>query len=162
MTAGRKPGALRALDKKEYETLAAFRYALRQFFRFSETAAEEVGLAPQQYQAMLAIKGFPGRDYITVNELARQLLIKHNSAVGLVNRLALQGLARREPSREDARMVLVSLTAPGVRVFEKLAAAHRNELRRIAPQLIQFYDYFSSAPAAAISSGRKRPVRSKA
>ena len=57
------------LDKAQYEALAAFRYALRKFLRFSESAAQAAGITPQQHQALLAIKGFPGRDQVTVGEL---------------------------------------------------------------------------------------------
>jgi DNA-binding MarR family transcriptional regulator len=141
-TAGRKP----AIDKSEYEILASFRYALRGFLSFSEAAADEVGLAPQQYQALLAVKGYPGRDVVTINELAHQLLIKHNSAVGLVDRLEAEHLVARRPSAEDRRKVNVQLTAKGSRIFEKLAAAHRRELRRIGPDLARFLAYFSHPP----------------
>lgn len=75
-----------ANKKSDYEALAAFRYALRQFLRFSEDAAATEGLSPQQHQALLAIKGFPGRDSVTIGELAEKLQVRHNSAIGLVDR----------------------------------------------------------------------------
>jgi DNA-binding MarR family transcriptional regulator len=131
------------LDKSEYEILAAFRYTLRRFLSFSEAAAGEVGLAPQQYQALLAVKGYPGREVVTINELAHQLLIKHNSAVGLVDRLEEEGLVARQTAMDDRRKVNVRLTAKGSRVFQKLAAANRLELQRIGPELSSFLDYFS-------------------
>ena len=131
------------LDAGEYEMLAAFRYTLRHFLSFSETAAAEVGLAAQQYQALLAIKGCAGRDSVTINELAGLLLIKHNSAVGLVDRLESEGLVKRSIAAEDRRKVNVRLTRKGVRVFERLAATHRDELRRIGPKLSEFLEYFS-------------------
>ena len=61
------------LTKSEYEMLAAFRYHLRQFLRFSEDAAQAAGLTPRQHQALLAIKGFPKRQSVTIGELAEQL-----------------------------------------------------------------------------------------
>ena len=137
------------LDKAEYEMLAAFRYTLRRFLSFSETAAGEVGLAPQQYQALLAIKGYAGREVVTINELAHQLLIKHNSAVGVVDRLEKEGLVTRKTAPEDRRKVNLRLTAKGARVFEKLAAAHRLELQRMAPELARFLAYFSRPPGEA-------------
>jgi DNA-binding MarR family transcriptional regulator len=133
----------RALDPREYEALAAFRHALRHFLSFSEAAAAEMGLAAQQYQALLAIKGTPGRDAVTINELAGLLLIKHNSAVGLVDRLESEGLVKRSIAPEDRRKVNVRLTRKGARVFERLAAVHRDELRRIGPKLGEFLKYFS-------------------
>ena len=123
------------VTKAEYETLAAFRYALRQFLRFSEEAAQTVGLAPQQYQALLAIKGFPGRDRVLIGELAERLQIRHHSAVGLVDRLVAQGLVMREQAQTDRRQVYVVLTEHGADVLSRLAAAHRDELRHMGPQL---------------------------
>ena len=75
------------LTKKHYETLAAWRHALRRFLHFSQEAARAAGIPPQQHQALLAIKGFPERDHTTIGELAERLHLKHHSAVGLVNRL---------------------------------------------------------------------------
>ncbi|MBV8329681.1 MAG: winged helix-turn-helix transcriptional regulator [Verrucomicrobia bacterium] len=134
MGSGKKKGLPR-VTKGEYEALAAFRYSLRQFLHFSEVAAASAGLTPRQYQALLAIKGFPGRDSATVGELAEQLQIAHHSAVGLVDRLGLQRLVVREPSTQDRRQVYVSLTAHGAEVLDKLASAHREELRRLGSRL---------------------------
>jgi DNA-binding MarR family transcriptional regulator len=122
------------LEASEYQQLASFRYALRSFLRFSETAAEGLGLTAQQYQALLAVCASAG-GHVMINDLAQQLLIRHNSAVGLVDRLTAQGLLTREPSAEDGRKVHLRLTAKGDRVLEKLAEVHREELRRIGPQL---------------------------
>lgn len=124
------------LDAGEYQQLASFRYALRSFLRFSEAAAEGVGLTAQHYQALLALCATTNHR-ATINDLARELLIRHNSAVGLVDRLTSQGLVSREPSPEDGRKVHLRLTAKGDRVLERLAEVHREELRRIAPQLRQ-------------------------
>lgn len=125
----------RRLSKSEYESLSAFRYALRRFLKFSEGAADSVGLTPHQHQALLVIKGFPGRDYVTNGELAERLQIKHHSAVGLVNRLESQGLILRVQGERDKREVYVALTARGAELLERLTTAHREELRRIGPML---------------------------
>ena len=122
------------LDAAEYQQLASFRYALRSFLRFSEAAAEKVGLTAQHYQALLAVCA-TADGHVTINDLAQQLLIRHNSAVGLVDRLTAQGLLARAPSAEDGRKVHLRLTSKGDRVLEKLAEVHREELRRIGPQL---------------------------
>jgi DNA-binding MarR family transcriptional regulator len=126
---------IRKVTKEEYELLADFRFHLRQFLRFSEEAAQTVGLTPQYHQALLTIKGFPGRERVTIGELAERLQIKHHSAVGLVNRLVAQGLVVRENATDDRRIVYVSLTEAGSHVLEQLTAAHRDELRRIGVTL---------------------------
>jgi DNA-binding MarR family transcriptional regulator len=123
------------ITRAEYETLAAFRHSLRQFLRFSEEAANGAGLTPQQHQALLAIKGFPGRDRVTIGELAERLQIRHHSAVGLADRLVSARLIAREQSAADRRQVFLALTARGEAVLEKLSAAHKEQLRRVAPQI---------------------------
>jgi len=118
-----------------YRTLAILRKALRAFLHFSQEAARGAGLPPQQHQALLAIKGFPGREYVSVRELAGELHVKHHSAVGLVDRLARRGLVRRRASGGDRRRVEVHLTPRGEALVRRLSAAHLEELRRIGPQL---------------------------
>ncbi|HEX5218561.1 MAG TPA: MarR family transcriptional regulator [Verrucomicrobiae bacterium] len=123
------------LTKAEYEMLAALRFALRQFLRFSEEAAQAAHLTPQQHQALLAIKGFPGRDTVTVSELAERLQLRHHTAVELIDRLQNELLVKRKPHESDGRKVVIGLTARGEQVLEKLSEAHREQLRRIGPQL---------------------------
>lgn len=123
------------LRKAQYETLAAFRYALRKFIHFSEMAAETAGVTPQQHQALLAIKGFPGRDRVTVGELAERLQLRHHSAVGLIDRLVLEKLVARAASKADRRQVLVQLTNHGEKTLEKLSSTHRKQLKQIGPEL---------------------------
>jgi DNA-binding MarR family transcriptional regulator len=124
-----------AMTKAEYEVLAEFRYHLRVFLNFSAAVAGKLGLTPQQYQALLAIKGFPSREQISVGELAERLQIQHHSAVGLIDRLVAENLIDRSPAPNDRRKVYLSLTKKGNSVLEKLADTHREELRQLAPQL---------------------------
>jgi len=133
---------------REYEILAAFRYALRLFLRFSEDAAQAVGLTPQQHQALLAIRGYPGRQRITISELAERLQIRHHSAVGLLHRLESNGLiVRSGAAGPDRRHVFVSLTEKGAQLLEELSAAHREELRHVGPQLNLLLDHLSDSPS---------------
>lgn len=125
------------VTKSEYESLAALRYALRQFLHFSEQAARLAGLTPQQHQALLAVKGFPKHDTISIAELAERLKIRHHSAVGLANRLISEQLLKRQTDPADRRRVLISVTAKGEAILEKLSEAHRAELKRTAPVLTQ-------------------------
>ena len=127
------------LATHDYAQLAAFRHALRGFLRFSERAAAKAGLTAQHYQAMLVLRGCPEEQQITINDLAQQLLIKHTSAVELVDRLALEGLVVREGSRDDRRKVELRLTGRGREVLAKLAAMHRSQLKRIGPLMKRFF-----------------------
>jgi DNA-binding MarR family transcriptional regulator len=126
--------------KAQYEALAEFRYALRRFIRFSEEAARAAGVTAQQYQALLAIRGFPARDKVTVGELAERLQLRHHSAVGLIDRLELEKLVARAPSGADRRQVFVELTDRGEELLENLASVHREQLKRIGPGIRQLLE----------------------
>jgi len=119
------------LTKRDFEALARFRFAIRRYLRFSEETVRDHGLAPQQYVLLLALKGFPERDWATVRELADRLQLRHHSVVELVNRVQSQGLVERAAHPDDGRAVRVLLTAEGEAVLGRLSALHRDELRRM-------------------------------
>lgn len=119
------------LSKNVYEYLAEFRYQLRKFLKFSEQAAQEVGLTPQQHQLLLGIKGYPKRDYATPRELAERLQITHHSCVGLIDRCEQLELVCRRKNPEDGRSVLVEVTSKGIEILEKLSEIHLDEIQRI-------------------------------
>jgi DNA-binding MarR family transcriptional regulator len=126
----------RQYSSSDYESLAGVRYQIRRFLHFSEQAARNAGLEPQQHQLMLALKGLPEGTRPRVGELAERLQIKHHSAVELINRLAAAGYVRRRPADEDRREVLIVLTPKGERVLRELSFHHRVELRKRGPLLI--------------------------
>ncbi|MFG1975275.1 MarR family winged helix-turn-helix transcriptional regulator [Nonomuraea fuscirosea] len=119
------------LTKQDFEALARFRFGIRSYLRFSEEAVRAAGLTPQQYQLLLALKGFPGRDWASVRELADRLLLRHHSVVELIGRAQKQGLVRRGAHPSDGRAVRVMPTPEGERVMARLGALHRDELRRM-------------------------------
>ena len=123
----------KAVSDREYQSLAAFRAALRRFQHFSEEEARAAGLTPQQHQAMLAVRG--ATEAMTVGGLAEQLQVRHHSAVGLVDRLAAQDLIERVRGAGDRREVHLALTPRGEEILSSLSATHRAELRRLGPQL---------------------------
>ena len=91
------------LSKSEYEQLAEFRYRIRKFLRFSESAVRQLEVTPQQYLLLLAIKGYPGRDYATPGELAERLQITHHACVELINRCEEFELVTRRANPDDGR-----------------------------------------------------------
>jgi DNA-binding MarR family transcriptional regulator len=119
------------LTKQDFEALARFRFGIRRYLRFSEETVRRHGVTPQQYQLMLALKGFPGRDWAVVRELADRLQLRHHSVVELVNRAQSQGLVDRTGDPDDARAVRVVLTDQGEQLLGRLSALHRDELRRM-------------------------------
>lgn len=133
------------MNKTDLEALAEFRYQLRRFLRFSEDLVQREGLTPLQYQLMLQIRGFPGRNWASVGELAERLQARHHGTVALVSRCEEAGLVRREKDPDDRRAVRVHLTASGEQQLAKLARLHRDELASLAQvfrvtRLAQFND----------------------
>jgi DNA-binding MarR family transcriptional regulator len=116
------------MSKADLETLAHFRYQLRRYLRFSEEATRRKGITPLQYLLLLQIKGFPGREWATVGELAERLQAKHHGVVSLISRCEAAGLVRRSVSRSDRRRVEVQLTREGDECLQQLASLHRAEL----------------------------------
>ena len=132
------------MTQQDYAALAAFRRSLREFQAFSEDAARTAGLTPQQHQALLAIRGFGADRGITVGDLAHHLLLRHHTAVGLVDRLVRASLVVRTHDEGDRRRVLLTLTARADKVLTKLSATHLMEMRRNAPELVKLIRRFSA------------------
>ena len=116
------------MDKLAFETLANFRYEIRKFLRFSENVTRKAGITPLQYLMLLNIKGYPGRDWATVGELAERLQAQHHGVVALVSRCEKQGFVERRRSTEDRRRIEVRLLPKGEDYVERLANAHRVQL----------------------------------
>jgi DNA-binding MarR family transcriptional regulator len=121
----------------DYGALADFRYEVRRFLHFAEEAAQAAGIEPQQYQALLAIRGLPTWTRATIGALAERMQIRHHSAVELSGRLERAGWIKRSRSDTDRREVLLLLTRRGERLLESLSRLHRRELRTTAPKLIE-------------------------
>jgi DNA-binding MarR family transcriptional regulator len=125
------------ISKNDIESLAQFRYALRQFLRFSERAARQSGVSPQQHQLLMTIKGMHGRNWANVAEIAERLQVSHHAAVALVTRAQNLKLVKRTQGIEDRRTVEVSLTPAGEALIGELAEMHHQEIGRLAGILLK-------------------------
>jgi DNA-binding MarR family transcriptional regulator len=141
----------------DYRRLAAFRHALRRFLAFSEAAARDAGITPQQHQALLAIKGAAGLQAATVGYLAEQLLLQPHSAAELAERMVKSGLLERRESAADRRRVVLALTPAAERVLRDLSADHIRELRQSAPVIGGLFDVLK--PECAGRAPRKKSHR---
>jgi DNA-binding MarR family transcriptional regulator len=131
-----------ALESKEltaasYQQLAEFRYRIRRFLHFSEEAARENGLEPQQHQLLLAVKGLPPGTHPTVKTLSDRMCLRHHSTVELINRLADRGAIVRRHSTEDRRQVFIELTPHGEHLLRQLSVLHFEELQNAGPTLVE-------------------------
>lgn len=116
--------------RQSLRELAQFRYELRRFLRFSERAARQAGVTPQQHQLMLGVAGFTSRGWANISELAEFLQARHNAVVGLVERARRKGLVRKGRVEGDLRFIRVELSPKGKKLLAQLSALHRKELAR--------------------------------
>lgn len=141
-----------------YQAMAEFRYQIRRFLRFSEDAARQADLEPQQYLMMLTLKGLPEGTRSRIGEVAERLQIRHHSTVELADRLAARGFIKRRRGESDRREVLLELTPKGDRLLRQLALHHRDMLRDSAPELVgalrKLVEIRNSHPARGASRGR--------
>jgi len=129
------------LDDGDYAALADFRAALRGFLAFSESKAGEIGLTPQQHQALLAIRG-AATGQATIGYVADRLILKPHSASELVNRLEMLDLILRQTLEEDRRKAVLALTGRAEALLAQLSATHREEIRRLKPLLLDLLARF--------------------
>jgi|SRR5579863_1233781 len=126
-----KTPARSGLDKTDFEQLSEFRYQMRRFERFSEQAAQSEGITPLQYLLLLHVKGYPGREWATIGELAERLQAQHHGVVALVSRCEALDLVKRKASEADRRQVEVHLQKAGEKLLSRLAELHRAELKSL-------------------------------
>lgn len=123
------------ITNAEYRALSELRYRIRLFLKEGDAAARSVGLEPQQYLMLLAIRGLPQNSEASIRTLAERLALKHHSTVELLDRLEKRGYVRRKRSRQDRRQVLISLLPHGERMLDEVAEARISELRSSGAEL---------------------------
>src|SRR5580693_2789076 len=128
------------LDVRHLRRMAEFRYRLRLFLHVSQGAAEEMGLRSQQYQLLQCVGGMPEGIAPTIADVAARMLLKHNSAVELVDRSVKQGLLRRSGDDADHRRILLRVSPRGERILASLSQFHTRELEQSGPELVRALD----------------------
>jgi DNA-binding MarR family transcriptional regulator len=144
-----------------FHELAFFRHRLRKFLHFSERAARDYGITPQQHQLMLGIAGFTGTGTATISEIADFLQEKHNSVVGLVDRAVESGLVERASDPADRRVVVVSLTGRGEKILSRLSLLHRAEIKRLREDFLGVEAIAGRSRSTDRKPGRGRPLRAQ-
>jgi DNA-binding MarR family transcriptional regulator len=132
-----KEKSSRALQESEYVALAEFRYQLRRFLRHMEEESRHLGVNPQQYQLVLAIKGLPKGQVPTITCLAERMQLNHNTMVELVDRCEERKMLHRERSLSDRRQVTLAIAPEGEAMLRRLGSAARQELQSIGPMLVE-------------------------
>jgi DNA-binding MarR family transcriptional regulator len=123
-------------DRPDFKAMAELRYQIRRFLRFSENAARQAGIEPQQHQLLMAVRGLPDGLKPTVGVLAERMQLQHHSTVELIDRMVERGFLCRLRATDDRRQVLVKLTRDGEQFLEKLAIHHLQEWQSAGPTLV--------------------------
>jgi DNA-binding MarR family transcriptional regulator len=123
-------------SSSDYRALAAFRYEVRKFLAFSEQAAREAGIEPQQHQLLLAVRGLPEDLRPTIGAIAERLCVQHHTVVALVDKVEAAGFLVRVRGEKDRREVLLQLTLEGESVLAGLSVLHREQLRNVGPAMV--------------------------
>ena len=123
------------LDQSDLEHLLELRTGLRRFLRWSEEQAKAAGLTAAKHQLLLAVQGHPDPAGPTIGEIAGYLVLRHHSAVELVNRAVKDGLVRRNPDPVSRSVVRVTVTPLGAAKLDALAEAHLEEIAHLAPTM---------------------------
>jgi DNA-binding MarR family transcriptional regulator len=125
----------RDLEDADYRRLLQFRTDLRRFLHWSEEQAEKAGLTPAQHQLLLAVRGHDGTQGPTIGDVAGYLMLRHHSAVGLVDRAVKAGMVERQEDAGDRRVVRLRLTPLGLGTLQRLSALHLEEIQRLTPRI---------------------------
>ncbi|HLI14674.1 MAG TPA: DUF488 family protein [Acidimicrobiales bacterium] len=146
------------LGDADYRRLLTLRTGLRRFLRWSEERAHEAGLTPAQHQLLLAVRGHQGTQPPTIGDVAESLLLRHHSAVELVDRAEAAGLVERRRDPSDGRVVRLELTRTGRAALERLSSLHLEELRRLAESFRPLWEGIT-VPTAGTDDGSQPEVR---
>jgi uncharacterized protein YeaO (DUF488 family)/DNA-binding MarR family transcriptional regulator len=148
-----------SLSDSDYGRLLALRTGLRRFQRWSEQQARAAGLTPAQHQLVLAIRGHPDSRGPTVGEVADYLLLRHHSAVELIDRADVAGLVVRVRDPEDRRVVRLQLTERGAERLETLSALALEELERLQLRLPAAWEGLEPVQRSHLPSASSQKVR---
>jgi DNA-binding MarR family transcriptional regulator len=135
----------------DFKSMAELRYQIRRFLRFSENAARQAGIEPQQHQLLLAVRGLPDGLKPTVGTLAERMQLQHHSTVELIDRLVERGFLCRLRATDDRRQVLIKLTHDGEELLRSLSLHHLQELQSVGPMFVKVLQTLidNTGPAAA-------------
>jgi DNA-binding MarR family transcriptional regulator len=129
----------------DYRHLLELRTGLRRFLRWSEHQAQQAGVTPAQHQLLLAVRGHTDPQGPTVGDVADYLVLRHHSAVGLVDRAAAAGLIKRARDRKNSSAVRLRLTEKGSRTLDALSEQHLKEIAHLAPTMHGLWEGFEQA-----------------
>jgi len=96
------------------------------FWRTDSRHIRSLHLTPSQFDVIATLGDTEG---MTCSELSNRTLVTKGTLTGVLDRLMVKGLVRREDVKGDRRRIKVCLTEKGDALFRKTFAAHIAFLR---------------------------------
>jgi DNA-binding MarR family transcriptional regulator len=151
-----------APELPDFKSMAELRYQIRRLLRFSENAARQAGIEPQQHQLLLAVRGLPDGLKPTVGTLAERMQLQHHSTVELIDRLVERGFLCRLRATDDRRQVLIKLTHDGEECLKTLSLHHLQELQSAGPMFVKvLHTLIDNGEPAGVHPSNSRANRGK-
>lgn len=117
------------LFSNDSRDIARFELANRLFFKLYQCAnmlhktgtraVEDEGLTTQQWAVLGALSRADAKEGMSVNELARYLMVSRQNLSGLVNRMVRDGHLVVRSDKQDRRSKLISMSEHGRKVWEQ-------------------------------------------
>lgn len=150
------------LSQPDFQAMAELRHQIRRFLHFSEDAARQAGIEPQQHQLLLALSGLPDGVKPTIGALAERMQLQHHSTVELIDRLVDKGFVCRLRATDDRRHVLVKVTHEGEAFLEKLSLHHLQELQSVGPTFVKvLQNLLKQSSSSEAKKDRQRTFHSR-
>jgi DNA-binding MarR family transcriptional regulator len=147
-----------SLVRSDFEHLLALRTGLRRFLHWSEHQARAAGITPAQHQLLLAVKGHADPAGPTIGDVANHLVLRHHSAVGLIDRAVGAGLVTRGPDRANNSTVRIALTNVGNEKLDDLTETHLEELKHLAPAMRSLWRALEADGTATLRTAALTPA----
>lgn len=145
-----------SLDWAKLADLAEFRYQLRRFVSFSEAACERAGISAQQYQLLQVVATVPAGQESSISYIAERMVVRHNTAVELVDRAEKSGLVQRVADPADHRRSLVEATSRGNDLLAQLVPVHLAEVRTENGDLLHSLEQLIGRKTSSSKRGAER------
>lgn len=117
--------------------------------RLTAELKREFGLTIAQFEALRALSHTPGEP-VNASDLGRALLYSSGSTTNLLKQLERMGLVARTACPNDARVVLIGLTAQGTDTITRASAAHRAGIEQ------EFFPLLADAELDAVAGFSQR------
>jgi DNA-binding MarR family transcriptional regulator len=134
-----------------------------------ERSLSAFGVSNEQFNVLRILRG-AGEGGLPTLEISSRMLSRSPNITRLIDRLIAKKLARRSPSKEDRRVVLVSVTSQGLellahldavvdKVFDSFPPTTNAEMKTLLDVLDRIREHMAVKTAAELAFEKAKPGR---